>query len=217
MKVKVCGLREPDNITAVSALAPAYLGFVFYPSSPRFAGKPSLSEWVSANDELLAKQELFGVFVNAEMDYVLNTVHDFRLDWVQLHGDESPGYCRELKLLWSVDTLRKASIAKAFSITPDFDFNATNPYVGSCGLFIFDTGGQGAHGGTGKQWNWDKLKEYTGPVPFLLSGGIGPGDSEAINKLDHPQLRGIDVNSQFETEPGIKDTRQLELFLRKLR
>ncbi|PPK84039.1 phosphoribosylanthranilate isomerase [Neolewinella xylanilytica] len=216
MKVKVCGLRDPTNITAVSALHPAYLGFVFHPASPRFAGQASLSEWVHREHELLREQQLFGVFVNAEVDYILNTVHDYRLDWVQLHGDESAGYCQELKLLWSVDTLRKPGIAKAFSITPDFDFKRTNPYVSSCGLFVFDTGGAGAHGGTGKKWNWEKLREYTGPVPFLLSGGIGPEDTDAVNAIDHPQLRGIDINSRFETQPGIKDTQQLELFFRKL-
>ena len=216
MKVKVCGLREPENVAEVSGLGPDYLGFVFYPGSPRFAGQAALGEWLQDNDDLLQEKQLVGVFVNAEVDYILNTVHDFRLDWVQLHGDESPGYCHELKLLWSVNTLRKASIAKAFSITPDFDFNRTNPYVGTCGLFVFDTGGERGHGGTGKKWDWSKLREYTGPVPFLLSGGIGPEDADALRKLDHPQLRGVDVNSRFETEPGIKDTRLLESFLRQL-
>ena len=217
MKVKVCGLREPENIAAVSALRPDYLGFVFHPDSPRFAGRPSLAEWMRQHEEIGRSQQLVGVFVNAEVDYVLNTVHDFRLDWVQLHGDESPGYCQELKLLWSVDTLRKARIAKAFAITPNFDFKRTNPYVGSCGLFVFDTGGQSAAGGTGKKWDWKKLEEYNGPVPFLLSGGIGPEDAEAIAALNHPQLKGVDVNSRFETEPGMKDVQQVELFLRKVK
>ena len=216
MKIKVCGLRDPENIAAVAGLGPDYLGFVFHPASPRFAGQPELGEWIQANTDLVADQELVGVFVNAEVDYILNAVHDFRLDWIQLHGDESPGYCHELKLLWSVNTLRKARIAKAFSISPDFDFRRTDAYVGSCGMFVFDTGGQPAAGGTGKKWDWNKLSEYNGPVPFLLSGGIGPGDAEAINRLNYPQLRGVDVNSRFESAPGIKDTRQLELFRRKL-
>ncbi|MGB3799382.1 MAG: phosphoribosylanthranilate isomerase [Lewinella sp.] len=216
MKVKVCGLRDPENIQQISALNPKYLGFIFHPHSPRFAGQPALGEWVRDNEATLSEQELVGVFVNAEVDYILNTVYDYHLDWVQLHGEESAGYCRELKLLWSVNTLRKPGIIKAFSITPDFDFFQTNPYVGSCGLFVFDTGGHAAPGGTGKKWDWEKLSEYTGPVPFLLSGGIGPEDAEALNRLDHPQLRGVDINSRFESEPGLKDPRQLELFLRKL-
>ncbi len=217
MKVKVCGMREPDNIAAVNGLGVDYLGLVFHPASPRFAGDPALGEWIGENEDLFERTELVGVFVNAEIDYVLNTVHDYHLDWVQLHGNESPGYCQELKLLWSVNTLRKASICKAFSITPDFNFNDTNGYAGSCPLFVFDTGGRGQAGGTGAQWDWNKLEEYNSPVPFLLSGGIGPGDARAIKMLDHPQLRGVDVNSMFETEPGIKDVEVLRGFVGELR
>ncbi|THH41088.1 phosphoribosylanthranilate isomerase [Neolewinella litorea] len=216
MKVKVCGLRDPENIAAVNGLDVDYLGLIFHPDSPRFAGQASLSEWLSANDALLNGTELVGVFVNGEIDYLLNTVHDFHLDWVQLHGTESPGYCQELKLLWSVNTLRKAGISKAFSITPDFDFSRTNDYVGSCSLFVFDTGGHKQAGGTGRKWDWSKLKEYTGPVPFLLSGGIGPEDADAINAIDHPQFKGIDLNSRFETRPGFKDVAELRTFLDQL-
>ncbi|MBB4077482.1 phosphoribosylanthranilate isomerase [Lewinella aquimaris] len=216
MKVKVCGLREPENITEISQLDVDYLGMIFHPDSPRFAGNADLGEWIEAKQKLLKKKELFGVFVNAEIDYVLNTVHDYHLDWVQLHGDESAGYCQELKLLWSVNTLRKASICKAFPITEGFDFRRTNDYVSSCSLFVFDTGGHRTNGGTGKKWDWSKLAEYRGPIPFLLSGGIGPEDAEAIRKIDHPQLRGVDLNSRFETEPGKKDVPLLSRFLHEL-
>ena len=216
MKVKVCGLREPDNMAAVNGLGVDYLGMIFHPASPRFAGQPSLGEWIGANSDLFTDTELVGVFVNAEVDYVLNAVHDYHLDWVQLHGDESAGYCQELKLLWSVNTLRKARICKAFHITPDFDFQQTNAYASSCPLFVFDTGGQAAHGGTGKQWDWRKLREYNSPVPFLLSGGIGPEDVAALAAVDHPQFRGVDVNSKFETEPGIKDVELLRGFVEEL-
>ena len=216
MKLKVCGMREPDNIAAVNGLGVDYLGLIFHPASPRFAGQPSLGEWIGANEDLFTDTELVGVFVNAEVDYVLNTVHDYHLDWVQLHGDESAGYCQELKLLWSVNTLRKASICKAFSVTPDFDFNQTNAYVDSCSLFVFDTGGQALPGGTGKQWDWSRLEEYQGPVPFLLSGGIGPEEVAALRRLDHPQLRGVDVNSRFESEPGIKEVERLRGFVKGL-
>ncbi len=217
MKVKVCGMRDSENIAAVAKLGVDYLGLIFHPASPRYAHTPELAEWIAANQELLADVQLFGVFVNAEIDYVLNTVHDFHLDWVQLHGNESAGYCQELKLLWSVNTLRKASIAKAFAVTKDFDFRETNEYVSSCPLFIFDTGGQAAAGGTGKKWDWSKLKAYQSPVPFLLSGGIGPQDAAAVRKIDHPQLRGVDLNSRFETEPGVKDVDALRQFLTALR
>ncbi len=216
MKVKVCGLREPDNLAAVTGLGVDYLGMIFHPDSPRFAGQPSLGEWIGDHNDLFHETDLVGVFVNGEVDYLLNTVHDFHLDWVQLHGEESPGYCQELKLLWSVNTLRKASICKAFSVTDRFDFRRTHDYVGSCNLFVFDTGGQRLPGGTGKKWNWDKLREYDGPTPFLLSGGIGPEDAEAVRAINHPQFKGIDLNSRFESEPGIKDTAVLKDFLARL-
>ena len=213
MKAKVCGLREPDNIAETVALGVDYLGFIFHPASPRFAGQPKLAEWMQANDELFHASQRTGVFVNAELDYILNTVHDYRLDWVQLHGNESPTYCRELKLLWTVSTLRKAKMCKAFSIDPDFDFGRTAEYADSCAMFVFDTGGHAAPGGTGEQWDWSRLREYDLPVPFLLSGGIGPEDADDIRRLEHPQLLGVDLNSRFEEEPGLKDVRKLKLFL----
>ncbi|MEO0733909.1 MAG: phosphoribosylanthranilate isomerase [Bacteroidota bacterium] len=216
MKIKVCGLREPDNIREILALGIDYAGFIFYERSTRFAGSPELAQWLTDNEPLFARAAKVGVFVNAEVDYILNTVHDYQLDYVQLHGNESAGYCRELKLLWSVSTLRKAQIIKAFSVTPDFDFTDTNGYVESCPLFVFDTGGQKEHGGTGVQWDWGKLAEYRSPVPFLLSGGIGPGDAAAVRRVQHPQLAGVDLNSKFESAPGVKDPSLLAEFKQAL-
>ncbi|MEL7160929.1 MAG: phosphoribosylanthranilate isomerase, partial [Bacteroidota bacterium] len=147
MKTKVCGLREPDNIREVMALGVDYLGFIFYERSQRYARSQVLAEFLESHADQFARTAKVGVFVNAEVDDILNTVHDYQLDYVQLHGNESAGYCRELKLLWSVSTLRKAQIIKAFSITPDFNFADTNAYVDSCPLFVFDTGGQTEKGG----------------------------------------------------------------------
>jgi len=216
MKVKVCGLREPDNINAVLDLGIDYVGFIFYDRSSRFVGKTGFAAWLSKHEDRFATTQKVGVFVNAEVDYILNTVHDYQLDYVQLHGNESPGYCQELKLLWSASTLRKAHIIKAFSIDPDFKFSTTNAYVASCPLFVFDTGGKKSPGGTGQKWEWSKMKDYQNPVPFLLSGGIGPADAEAIRRLDHPQLAGVDLNSRFEEQPGLKDIGRLKSFLTQL-
>ena len=215
MNIKVCGLREPANITAIAALGVDYIGLIFHVDSPRFVD-PALAAWLVEHKASLGEVQLVGVFVNAEVDYVLNTVHDYQLDWVQLHGDESAGYCDELKLLWSVNTLRKAKICKAFSVSDRFDFNETAAYVRSCPLFVFDTGGKKQAGGTGEKWDWKRLEQYTGPVPFLLSGGIGPHDAAAIRALNHKQLSGVDLNSRFETSPGVKDVDLVAKFVSAL-
>ncbi len=214
MKTKVCGLTRPDNIAEVLALGVDYVGFIFYDKSKRYAHSPELESYVTEQSAAFKATKKVGVFVNAEIDYLLNTVHDYCLDYVQLHGAESPGYCQELKLLWSVNTVHRAGIIKAFSITPDFDFSQTVAYAVSCDFFVFDTGGKGAHGGTGQKWDWGKLDEYTGNTPFLLSGGIGPLDAEDVRAISHPQFMGVDLNSRFEDEPGVKDVGKLGIFLR---
>ncbi|NJC25307.1 phosphoribosylanthranilate isomerase [Neolewinella antarctica] len=216
MQRKVCGLTQPDNIEAVLGLGVDYVGFIFYSKSKRYAESPVLKKWVAEHQDLFADVAKVGVFVNAEVDYVLNTVHDYELDYVQLHGAESPGYCQELKLLWSVNTLRGAKIVKAFSVDQNFNFATTLAYASSCAFFVFDTGGQADHGGTGVKWDWDKLREYEGTTPFLLSGGIGPADAAKINVIDHQQLLGVDVNSRFEVSPGNKDVDALSVFLAEL-
>lgn len=216
MKIKVCGLREPANIQAVKDLGVDYLGFIFHQDSPRYAASESLKKWLNENEEELEGIGRVGVFVNAEIDYILNIVHDYRLNWVQLHGNESAGYCQELQLLWSVSTLHKAKIIKAFSITPEFDFTITNAYLNSCPLFVFDTGGKAAAGGTGEQWDWSLLDKYAGLTPFLLSGGIGPLDAARVAHIQHPQFQGVDLNSRFESEPGVKDIDLLTTFIGRI-
>lgn len=215
MTTKVCGLKEPDNIAAVSALSVDLIGLIFHAESPRYVGDLA-PEKLFPTAEKPERPARVGVFVNAEVDYLLNAVHDYQLDWVQLHGNESPGYCQELQLLWSVSSNYKARIIKAFGITPDFDFNETNAYVSSCPLFLFDTGGQATPGGSGKSWDWGGLAKYQGLTPFLLSGGIGPKDAAMIKSIDHPQFRGVDLNSRFETQPGHKDVSLLRNFLADL-
>lgn len=216
MKIKVCGMRSPENLQEVLALGVDYVGFIFYDQSKRHAEDENLATWLTENDDLFADTARVGVFVNAGMDTILNTVHDYHLDYVQLHGSESPGYCRELQLLWSVSTLRSARIIKAFSVDADFDFGATNDYADTCSLFVFDTGGQKTHGGTGVKWDWQKLAEYQGATPFLLSGGIGPEDARRVQLIDHPQMVGVDLNSRFEVAPGLKNVADLRDFVEDL-
>lgn len=218
MKIKVCGLTQPDNILAIKSAGADMLGFIFHKASSRDISKnKELAEWLKTHKEELEGVNLVGVFVNAEVDYILNAIHDYGLTHVQLHGDESAGYCRELQLLWSVSTRYKAGLTKAFRIDEEFDFATTNDYTGACEWFVFDTKSDQSQGGTGHQWDWSRLDEYQGLTPFLLSGGIRPQDAQRISQIEHPQFWGVDLNSGFEEEPGLKDARLVEKFIALLK
>ncbi len=214
MKIKVCGMREPENIEALAVLPIDMIGFIFYKKSPRFVSD-KLARWLSGKDNLLEGKERVGVFVNAEVEDILNRVHDFQLDYVQLHGEESPEYCALLRTLWGSTSMRKARLIKAFRVDEGFDFRALSAYSAHCAYFLFDTKGK-QYGGTGEQFNWELLDQYQGVTPFLLSGGIGLESVEAIRELKHPQLSGVDLNSRFELEPGNKDIYKIRQFLNEL-
>jgi phosphoribosylanthranilate isomerase len=214
MIIKVCGMRERDNLLALAELPIDWIGMIFYAKSPR-AVDESLASWLKEHEAAFVGKQRVGVFVNAEIDQVLNAVHDYALDYVQLHGDESPEYCQLLRTLMESTSMRKAKLIKAFRVGDGFDFNRAHPYSGQCAYFLFDTLGKN-YGGTGEQFNWQLLEQYNGVTPFLLSGGIGPEDVEAVKKLEHPQLYGIDLNSKFETQPGQKDIASLKAFVNAL-
>lgn len=215
MKIKVCGMREPDNIRALAKLPADMLGFIFYSRSPRYAGD-KLAKWLAKEGYLLESKKRVGVFVNAEVEDVLNHVHDFELDFVQLHGNESPEYCQLLRNLWETTSMRKAKLIKAFHIDETFDFNEVSPFTPHCAYFLFDTKGK-EFGGTGRQYDWKLLDKYQGVTPFLLSGGIGPEDAGAVLALRHPQLYGVDINSRFEEKPGVKDLDKVAEFITALK
>ncbi len=206
LKIKVCGMRDPENISGVVTALPDYLGFIFYPKSKRFVGFDPLSEVLSAIHESVKK---VGVFVNETPEKVLKIVHNWNLDVVQLHGNETPEYCRQIQELG-------ISVFKAFSVDESFDFATLNAYSGVCEYFLFDTKGQ-LPGGTGQKFNWQLLENYKGDVPFFLSGGIGSEDLEAIWNFGHPRWRGIDINSGFEISPALKDVEKVKYFISGIR
>lgn len=216
MKIKVCGLKDPANLQAILELPIDMAGFIFYPKSPRFAESKALRVWIDKNPSAFGKVEKVGVFVNAEIEYVLNTVHDYHLDYVQLHGAESPEYCRELISYWSIGSLRSAKFIKAFQVTPAFDFEETERFEGLCSYFLFDAHGE-QPGGNGVSFDWHKLEEYKGITPFLLSGGISEQDAETIRHINVKSLWGVDINSKFETKPGIKDPEKVANFVKALK
>ena len=215
MKIKVCGLREPENILAIAQLPIDFIGLILYPKSPRFVKTKGLAQWLERNEDELEGVSRVGVFVNAEVDQILNAVHDFHLDYVQLHGDESPEYCRELHTYWTISSMRSAKIIKAFRVDEAFDFAKTQAYERLCAYFLFDTKGQ-EFGGTGQRFNWSILEQYMGITPYLLSGGISEEMAEEIKRLNFKQMEGIDINSQFEIKPGLKDVPKVERFVNEI-
>ena len=205
MKLKICGMTYPDNLSAVAQLQPDYLGFIFYEKSPRYMVGTLLPEVVQS---LPSATQRTGVFVNATTDYMLAMAERYGLHALQLHGDESPEQC---------DVLKKQgyTIIKVVSLgTEEFDFSTLTPYQPVVDFFLFDTKGK-QPGGNGQTFNWDVLRDYSLDTPFFLSGGIGPDQVDAVRQLSLPQLHALDVNSRFETEPGRKDVNRLNDFIRR--
>ena len=202
MKLKVCGMREPDNIAALSALQPDYMGFIFWAPSSRY-----VSEATPSLDKSIKKT---GVFVDASVDYIQSSIPAHQLQAVQLHGEETPGYC-QLVQNFGVEVI------KAFSVKDAFDFSMLEAYENSCDFFLFDTKGA-LPGGNGYTFDWSLLKEYPSQKPFFLSGGIGLENTQEIKELlntDLP-LHAIDVNSKFEVAPGLKKIEELTQFKNEL-
>tara|TARA_B100000927_G_scaffold25952_3_gene19476 strand:+ start:901 stop:1518 length:618 start_codon:yes stop_codon:yes gene_type:complete len=202
MRLKVCGMRELENISALSELDPNYIGFIFWSESSRFVNKktPPL-------DKKIIKT---GVFVDATFDYILTKIKDHQLDAVQLHGQESCSYCKVIK-----DYGLK--VIKSFSLKNTFDFNTLEDYENSCDYYLFDTKGK-LPGGNGFNFDWKILNEYPSQKPFFLSGGIGVDNLNEIKKLVKTKLpiHAIDVNSKFETAPGNKNIELLKKFKKEI-
>lgn len=206
MKIKVCGMRNPSNIEELVKLSPDYIGFIFYPKSKRFIGD-QISEDIQALIPVFIQK--VGVFVDEPFESLLEKFRNNKLDMIQLHGSELPGYCERLKKL-------DIRVIKVFNISPDFDFEMVECYNQYCDYFLFDTSGE-LPGGTGKKFDWEKLNQYTGEKPFFLSGGIQPSDAQKIKSLTDIKLHAIDVNSGFELEPGLKDIPKLKKFVEEIR
>lgn len=203
MIIKVCGMREPENIRAVDALGIDLMGFIFWPPSSRYVGeKPSY---------LPRNCRRVGVFVDAALPDILAAVEDFRLNGVQLHGHETPEAIAALKA-----RIPGVRIVKSLAVAGPEDLEQAEAYADVCDAFLFDTKGK-LPGGNGRQFDWSVLQEYQGRLPFLLSGGIGPDDARRIQAFDVPGCLGIDLNSRFETAPGVKDVYALRTFIETIR
>ena len=204
MIVKVCGLRDPENIRAVDRLAVDLCGFIFYPRSLRCVPDDELH----AEAVRSCRKPAVGVFVDASPAEMLRTAGRFGLGWLQLHGDESPGVCGELRQ-------QGCRIIKAIRVASAADLAAVRAYETCADYLLFDTRCDG-YGGSGRRFDWRVLDAYTGRVPFLLSGGIDAGCADAVRGVAHPRFAGVDLNSGFETAPAVKDAGKLEEFIAKI-
>lgn len=195
--VKICGMRDPENIVQVAMQEPSLMGFIFYPASPRYVGD---SFQVPAEVSPCVKR--VGVMVNESVHEIKAIADRHHLHYVQLHGDESVG---EVKALYELGI----SVIKVFRIDEAFDFSSTLPYQSYVDYFLFDTKGE-KYGGNAKRFPWSVLENYKGTVPFLLSGGIGLEHLEEIREMNHEQLAGIDLNSGVEQTAGIKNVEKVK-------
>lgn len=209
MRVKVCGMTQPEQVAALAAMGVTFAGFIFYPKSPRYVFKHmTITEIRKVNNI-----NKVGVFVNAPIEEVLHLVDECRLHMVQLHGDEPPKYCEKIA--------DYVSVVKAFRLSDNDSVEwMIRPYMDVCDMFMFDTMGVG-YGGTGKKFDWSMLKSSTIGKPFFLSGGIEPGDEEELLAFSQEPvakaLFAIDINSKFELSPGVKDLDKVKLFVDKVK
>ena len=284
--IKVCGMRDTQNIREVAALGVNLIGLIFYPKSPRYVESISLDAGIIPDyssltpdplpegegrnmlDKQLKEEEtkgetrnkqpvsaqlkstqskapfnkvttplslgegqgdeavegqggeaaipkFVGVFVDDMPQNIVTAVYNYHLSYVQLHGDESPVMIDNLRRTLVPDIAPQIKIIKAISVSSAEDLKRCEQYEGHVDLFLFDTKCKG-YGGSGQKYDWSVLEAYTGQTPFLLSGGIGPDDADRLRDFHHPQCVGIDLNSKFETTPGMKDINLLQNFLHQL-
>lgn len=197
--IKVCGMCEEQNISDLEKLDIDWMGMIFWSGSKRYVSRPP--------SRLPQRVKKVGVFVDASLDDIRQHVNDYQLDIIQLHGHETPAFLEVLKPL---------TLIKAFNIADTSDLQNTKVYEGIADYFLFDTKGK-IVGGNGEKFDWTVLTAYEGATPFLLSGGIGPGDAQKVKQFHHQKCIGIDLNSRFESAPGLKDIDQLQTFIKQIR
>lgn len=206
IQIKVCGMKLQENIKEISRLSPDFLGFIFYEKSARYFE----GEIPEINPDI----KKVGVFVNATIEEILQKSQQYALDYVQLHGDETPEFCA------MIQNRIKVKVIKAFALDSHFDFGILELYQNNCSYFLFDTKGQ-HFGGNGIVFDWNILKKYTLDKKYFLSGGIGLETTEKLSnflKSDYSEkCIALDLNSRFEDSPGLKNSRKLNEFMQLLK
>ena len=219
MKIKVCGMRDGENIRRVAALGVDWIGMIFWDKSPRYVTMiPTDAGIIPDRADTTPKTDIkrVGVFVDEMPQNIITRAVNFELDLIQLHGHETPTMIRNLRRTLDPDIRPGIQFIKAISVSCRDDIAAYKPYEDCVDYFLFDTKCPTV-GGSGAQFNWSVLEAYDGNKPFLLSGGIGPDDAERVKAFHHPQCIGIDLNSRFETAPGVKDVDLLRTFIQHIK
>ena len=205
LKIKICGMKDPRNIRDVARLAPDYMGFIFFDRSPRCCKGIDRVIIASLPEGITPVM----VTVNMPFDEIVDKAVSLGFTVLQFHGDESPEECRRLRE-------NGFKVWKAIPVASADSFKGMETYVGCVDKFLLDTSSS-SRGGTGKKFDWKLLDSYDFPVDFMLSGGIGEEDAPLVLELSHPRFSGIDINSRFETSPGVKDLGQLTRFINTIR
>lgn len=193
IKLKICGMRDADNISQVASLLPDYMGFIFYQRSPRYVGQN-----FELPKDFPSVIKRVGVFVNESIEEIKMQAYRLELDFIQLHGNETGEQCVKLK-----NTGHR--IIKVFSVDESFDFKITKTYEAIADFFLFDTKGK-YYGGNATVFNWDILHRYDQNKPFFLSGGLSPANIHQIVQLKDMNLHAVDINSGVEDSPGLKNS-----------
>ncbi|GAB3927337.1 phosphoribosylanthranilate isomerase [Mucilaginibacter myungsuensis] len=197
MRIKVCGLKYTDNIATVAGLQPDYVGFIRYERSPRFVDELPEETLI----QLPSTIKKTGVFVNEDPSVMEELIGKYNFEAIQLHGNESPEFCAQFK--------GRVEVLKAFGVDEEFDFEQLDKYADHVDYFLFDTK-TAAHGGSGQSFDWSVLDNYKLDVPFFLSGGLSLDNIAEVKNIKHPAFYGVDLNSKFEIEPGLKDIDKLK-------
>lgn len=207
--VKVCGMRDTENIRQIAALEPDLMGFIFYPHSARYIRQVDLCE-KNLDENLPSHIKRVGVFVQSPDKEVERIAKKWKLDYLQLHGNESPYFCQQLHE-------KGYKIIKVFSIGKEgINLEMMKHYEPCVDYFLFDTHTP-KHGGSGKKFNWTILEDYNLETPFLLSGGITPKDAQRLVLYMHPKCVGYDINSKFEDAPALKNPDLVKEFISQIR
>ncbi|MEO5908670.1 MAG: phosphoribosylanthranilate isomerase [Ginsengibacter sp.] len=208
MKIKVCGNTDLKQLEELDKLEIDYAGLIFYEQSPRYVLKRISGKEVRNLNLSIPK---VGVFVNESEEEISKQIEDFGLDLVQLQGDETASFCNRIS-----DHIKVIKAFRISALETNIDW-LVKEYEEACDYYLFDKGSAGLYGGTGEKFNWELLQKANLKKPFFLSGGISSNDADALKKFEHPFFYGVDVNSRFEIEPGIKDMKSIKQFVNHLR